>query len=155
MIYITKSMPFSISNWSSLSQYRCLFAAAIVTFMRFFPRLKARYDYGLLIFILTFSLVSVSGYRDDQVLKMAHQRLSTIIVGSCISVIVCICICPVWIGEDLHNFVAANMEKLGNFLEGTKSNIIELRWTNTICLKNDFIILIPPTAKQIFPIPSF
>ncbi|EOY33299.1 hypothetical protein QUC31_019015 [Theobroma cacao] len=91
--------------------------AAIVTFMRFFPRLKARYDYGLLIFILTFSLVSVSGYRDDQVLKMAHQRLSTIIVGSCISVIVCICICPVWIGEDLHNFVAANMEKLGNFLE--------------------------------------
>ena len=98
------------------------FAAAIVTFMRFFPRLKARYDYGLLIFILTFSLVSVSGYRNDQVLKMAYERLSTIIVGSCTSVIVCICICPVWVGEDLHNAVAANMEKLGNFLEGTKSN---------------------------------
>ncbi|XVE59649.1 hypothetical protein DITRI_Ditri05aG0063000 [Diplodiscus trichospermus] len=91
--------------------------AAIVTFMRFFPRLKARYDYGLLIFILTFTLVSVSSYRDDQELKMAHQRLSTIATGSCISVIVCICICPVWIGEDLHNSVAANMEKLGNFLE--------------------------------------
>ncbi|XWS73837.1 hypothetical protein CRYUN_Cryun02cG0163600 [Craigia yunnanensis] len=91
--------------------------AAIVTFMRFFPRLKARYDYGLLIFILTFSLVSVSGYRDDQVLKMAHERLSTIIIGSCTSVIVCICIFPVWVGEDLHNAVAANMEKLGNFLE--------------------------------------
>ncbi|XVF19632.1 hypothetical protein REPUB_Repub11eG0127300 [Reevesia pubescens] len=91
--------------------------AAIVTFMRFFPRLKARYDYGLLIFILTFCLVSVSGYRDDQVLKMANERLSTIIVGTCTSVIVCICICPVWIGEDLHNLVASNMEKLGNFLE--------------------------------------
>ncbi|XVE79169.1 hypothetical protein DITRI_Ditri14bG0036300 [Diplodiscus trichospermus] len=91
--------------------------AAIVTFMRFFPKLKARYDHGLLIFILTFSLVSVSGYRNDQVIKMAHERVSTIIVGSCASVIVCICICPVWIGEDLHNSVAANMEKLGNFLE--------------------------------------
>ncbi|XVE59650.1 hypothetical protein DITRI_Ditri05aG0063100 [Diplodiscus trichospermus] len=91
--------------------------AGIVTFMRFFPRLKARYDHGLLIFILTFCLVSVSSCRDDQVLKMALQRLSTIAIGSCISVIVCICICPVWIGEGLHNSVAANMEKLGNFLE--------------------------------------
>ena len=93
-----------------------------MTFTRFFPRLKARYDYGLFIFILTFCLVSLSGYRDDQVLKMAYERLSTIIVGSCTSVIVCICICPVWVGEDLHNAVAANMEKLGSFLEGTKSN---------------------------------
>ncbi|KAE8705786.1 Aluminum-activated malate transporter 7 [Hibiscus syriacus] len=45
--------------------------AAIMTFMRFFPKMKARYDYGLLIFILTFCLVSVSGYRNDQVLEMA------------------------------------------------------------------------------------
>ncbi|XP_022728717.1 aluminum-activated malate transporter 2-like [Durio zibethinus] len=91
--------------------------AAIVTFMRFFPRMKARYDYGLLIFILTFSLVSISGYREDQVLKVAYERVSNIIVGSCISVIICISICPVWIGGDLHNSVAANMERLGNFLE--------------------------------------
>ncbi|WP_368854990.1 hypothetical protein, partial [Salmonella sp. gx-f5] len=34
-------------------------AAATVTFMRFFPALKARYDYGLMIFILTFCMVSV------------------------------------------------------------------------------------------------
>ncbi|KAJ6670478.1 ALUMINUM-ACTIVATED MALATE TRANSPORTER 10 [Salix viminalis] len=33
---------------------------------RFFPRMKERYDYGLLIFILTFCLISVSGYRDDE-----------------------------------------------------------------------------------------
>ncbi|GMI97293.1 hypothetical protein like AT1G08440 [Hibiscus trionum] len=90
----------------------------IMTFMRFFPKMKARYDYGvLLIFILTFCLVSVSGYRNDQVLKMAHERFSTILVGSCASLIVCICIFPVWIGEDLHNSVAANIGKLGNFLE--------------------------------------
>ncbi|XVF69256.1 hypothetical protein PTKIN_Ptkin11bG0066500 [Pterospermum kingtungense] len=92
--------------------------AAIVTFMKFIPNLKARYDYGLTIFILTFCLVSVSGYRDDQVLEIAHERVSTIIIGSCISIFVCICIYPVWIGEDLHNLVANNMEKLGNFLQG-------------------------------------
>lgn len=31
--------------------------ATMVTFVRFFPRMKARYDYGLLIFILTFCLI--------------------------------------------------------------------------------------------------
>ncbi|XP_024200591.1 aluminum-activated malate transporter 2 [Rosa chinensis] len=92
--------------------------AASVTFMRFFPALKARYDYGLLIFTLTFCLVSVSGYRETQVLDVAHKRLSTIAIGSCTSIMVCICICPVWIGVDLHNLVAGNMENLGVFMEG-------------------------------------
>lgn len=86
--------------------------------MRFFPALKARYDYGLLVFILTFCLVSVSGYRDTQVLDMSHKRLSTIAIGSCTPIMVCIFICPVWIGADLHNLVAGNMEKLGDFIEG-------------------------------------
>ncbi|KAL9263715.1 Aluminum-activated malate transporter 2-like protein [Drosera capensis] len=92
--------------------------ATIVTFMRFFPRLKARYDYGLMVFILTFSLVSVSSYRVDEILKVAEQRLSTIIVGSCIAMLECICICPVWMGTELHNLIANNIDKLGCFLEG-------------------------------------
>ncbi|EEF48659.1 conserved hypothetical protein [Ricinus communis] len=100
--------------------------AATVTFTRFFPALKARYDYGLTIFILTFSLVSVSGYRDSQVLKMAHMRVTTIIIGSCTSIIVSILICPVWIGEDLHKLVLGNIEKLGDFLEGFGSEYFEV-----------------------------
>lgn len=92
--------------------------------MKFIPKLKARFDYGMTIFILTFCLVSVSGYRDDQVLEMAHERVTTIIIGSCISIFVCVCIYPVWIGEDLHKLVANNMEKLGNYLEGTRASKI-------------------------------
>ncbi|ONI01525.1 hypothetical protein PRUPE_6G144000 [Prunus persica] len=92
--------------------------AGIVTFLRFIPQIKARYDYGMLIFLLTFCLISVSGYRDEEVIEMAFERLSTIVIGSCTSVIVCIFICPVWIGVDLHNQIATNIEKLGNFLEG-------------------------------------
>ncbi|KAL6511059.1 hypothetical protein OROGR_022183 [Orobanche gracilis] len=94
------------------------FIATVVTFMRFFPRLKARYDYGLLIFILTFSLISVSGYRDDEVLDMAHRRLSTILIGGSATIVICIFICPIWAGEDLHKMTAANIEKLAVFLEG-------------------------------------
>uniref|UniRef100_A0A2N9FNQ1 Aluminum-activated malate transporter n=1 Tax=Fagus sylvatica TaxID=28930 RepID=A0A2N9FNQ1_FAGSY len=93
-------------------------AAATVTFFRFFPTMKARYDYGLLIFILTFALVTVSSYREDKVIQMGHQRVTTIILGSFIAIVICICIYPVWIGEELQNLVANNMEKLGNFLEG-------------------------------------
>ncbi|XP_062083608.1 aluminum-activated malate transporter 2 [Humulus lupulus] len=92
--------------------------ATLSTFIRFFPKIKARYDYGLLIFILTFSLISVSGFRDDEILEMAHKRLSTIFIGSSACVIICILVCPVWAGEDLHNLIALNLEKLGNFLEG-------------------------------------
>ncbi|XP_010685434.2 aluminum-activated malate transporter 2 [Beta vulgaris subsp. vulgaris] len=99
--------------------------AVILTFMRFFPKLKARYDYGLMIFILTFSLVAVSGYRDDEVIKIAQQRLSTIIIGSCIAMLICILISPVWMGTELHNLIASNIEKLGNFLEGFGTEYLE------------------------------
>jgi hypothetical protein len=95
-----------------------LFAAAISTFLRFFPKIKARYDYGLLIFILTFSLISISGFRDDEILELAHKRVLTIFVGGCACVIISIVVFPVWAGEDLHNLIALNIEKLGNFLEG-------------------------------------
>lgn len=90
-----------------------------MTFLRFFPWIKARYDYGLLIFILTFCLISVSGYRDEEILEMAHKRVSTILIGAFTAVSVCVFIRPVWAGDDLHNSVATNIEKLGSFLEGT------------------------------------
>ncbi|KAF5185547.1 Aluminum-activated malate transporter [Thalictrum thalictroides] len=92
--------------------------ATAATFSRFFPRIKARYDYGVVVFILTFSLVSVSGYRVDEILEVAHQRLSTVAIGGMICVVVSIMVCPVWAGEDLHKLVAFNIEKIADFLEG-------------------------------------
>ncbi|XP_062017893.1 aluminum-activated malate transporter 2-like isoform X1 [Rosa rugosa] len=91
--------------------------AGIVTFFRFIPQMKARYDYGLLIFNVTFCLVSVSGYRDKEVIQMGFERVCTITIGGCIAVAVCVFIRPVWIGVELHNRISTNMEKLANFLE--------------------------------------
>lgn len=92
--------------------------AAVATFSRFFPRIKQRYDYGVLIFILTFSLVAVSGYRVDELVELAHQRISTIIMGGATCMLISIFISPVWAGEDLHKSVASNLEKLATYLEG-------------------------------------
>ncbi|XVE61394.1 hypothetical protein DITRI_Ditri06bG0036100 [Diplodiscus trichospermus] len=92
--------------------------AAAASFSRFFPKIKARYDYGVQIFILTFSLVAVSGDRVDELVVLAHQRLSTIIMGGATCMLISIFICPVWAGEDLHKAVASNLEKIATYLEG-------------------------------------
>ncbi|KAL8255721.1 hypothetical protein R6Q59_030788 [Mikania micrantha] len=94
------------------------FLVGAATFSRFIPSIKKKYDYGVLIFILTFSLVAVSGYRVDKIIQLAHERLSTIIVGGLTCIIISICVFPVWAGEDLHKNMVKNLEKLASFLEG-------------------------------------
>lgn len=95
-----------------------MFAAAGATFFRFFPKIKQRYDYGIVVFILTFCLVAVSGYRVEELFELAHQRLSTILIGAAACMVISIFICPVWAGEDFHKLVASNIEKLANYLQG-------------------------------------
>ncbi|KAL1541426.1 aluminum-activated malate transporter 8-like [Salvia divinorum] len=92
--------------------------AAVSTFIRFYPNVKRKYDYGVLIFIVTFTMVAVSGYRVGQILELAHQRLSTVLIGGATCMIISIFICPVWAGRDLQFLVAKNIEKLADFLQG-------------------------------------
>ncbi|GAB2234884.1 hypothetical protein Droror1_Dr00004154 [Drosera rotundifolia] len=95
----------------------CIFVfliGALMTFLRFIPKTKAWYDYGLVVFILTFSLISISGY--NELLDTAQQRICAILTGGFVAAIVCVLICPVWAGDDLHILISRNIEKLGNFL---------------------------------------
>ncbi|CAN1299746.1 Aluminum-activated malate transporter 10 [Linum perenne] len=88
-----------------------------VTFSRFIPTIKARFDYGCLIFILTFSYVTVSGYRVEQLFDLAHQRMATIIIGTSLVIIVAMFICPIWAGQELHSLLLRNMDKLAGSLD--------------------------------------
>ncbi|XP_056684542.1 aluminum-activated malate transporter 2 isoform X2 [Spinacia oleracea] len=100
---------------------------ATSTFLRFFPIIKAQYDNGLLIFILTYSFITISGYRGEtNIIETAHMRLSTIVIGALICLLINIFIFPVWAGEELHNSVALNMEKLAHFLEGLGALCVKL-----------------------------
>ncbi|KAI7736978.1 hypothetical protein M8C21_027254, partial [Ambrosia artemisiifolia] len=91
--------------------------ASATTFSRFIPIVKARFDYGCTIFILTYSLVSVSGYRVDHLLHMTHERISTIIIGTCLCIITSMLVFPVWAGLELHLLVLRNMDKLAKSLD--------------------------------------
>ncbi|KAM3266312.1 hypothetical protein P3L10_003306 [Capsicum annuum] len=91
---------------------------ALGTFTRFYPHIKRRYDYGTMVFVLTFSLVAISNYRLENILQLVHRRISTIFIGIFTVRIISIVIRPVWAGEDLHKLVSTNLEKLASFLEG-------------------------------------
>ncbi|RWW62190.1 hypothetical protein BHE74_00030695 [Ensete ventricosum] len=106
---------FSVGE-STVKTYDDLGTSA-ATFSRFIPNIKARFDYGITIFILTFSLVAVSGYRVDELLRLAQQRICTIAIGISICLVVCVLVRPVWAGQELHLLVSRNMDKLADSLE--------------------------------------
>jgi uncharacterized membrane protein YccC len=78
---------------------------------------KARFDYGAMIFILTFSLVSVSDYRDIRY-EAAYQRIFTILIGTVLCIIISMFVFPIWAGQDLHALIFCNFDKLADSLEG-------------------------------------
>jgi len=95
-----------------------VYAAAAATFSRFIPSVKARFDYGVMIFILTFSFVSVSGYRVEKLLELARDRVSTIAIGTSICIFTSMLLYPVWAGKELHNLMCKNLERLADSLDG-------------------------------------
>ncbi|KAK9052976.1 hypothetical protein SSX86_029606 [Deinandra increscens subsp. villosa] len=87
------------------------------TFLRFFPKIKKNYDYGVLIFLLTFNLITVSSYRVDDILKLARGRMYTIAIGSGVCILMSLFIFPNWSGEDLHNSTVSKIEGLAKSVE--------------------------------------
>jgi len=94
------------------------FAGAVATYMRFIPYIKKNYDYGVVIFLLTFNLITVSSYRVDYVLKIAHDRFYTIAIGCGVCLLMSLLIFPNWSGEDLHHSNVSKLEGLAKSIQG-------------------------------------
>ncbi|KAM0948950.1 putative aluminum-activated malate transporter [Dioscorea sansibarensis] len=94
-----------------------IFGAA-ATYFRFAPKIKKKYDYGVTIFILTFSLVSVSGVRGDQIIKLSRDRLSSIMIGFAVCLFIALFVFPIWAGDELHNSLSNKFDKLAESVEG-------------------------------------
>uniref|UniRef100_A0A0E0E9X7 Aluminum-activated malate transporter n=1 Tax=Oryza meridionalis TaxID=40149 RepID=A0A0E0E9X7_9ORYZ len=87
------------------------------TYLRFFPSIKKNYDYGVVIFLLTFNLITVSSFRQEDVVPLARDRLSTIAIGCAICLFMSLFVLPNWSGEDLHSSTVRKFEGLARSIE--------------------------------------
>ncbi|XP_050230961.1 aluminum-activated malate transporter 12-like isoform X1 [Mercurialis annua] len=94
----------------------CVIGAA-ATYIRFFPYVKKNYEYGVVIFLLTFNLITVSSFRVTNVLKIAHERIYTIAIGCGVCLLMSLLVFPIWSGEDLHNSTISKLEGLAKSIE--------------------------------------
>ncbi|KAK9055781.1 hypothetical protein SSX86_026866 [Deinandra increscens subsp. villosa] len=92
-------------------------SGAVATYCRTIPRIKRKYDYGIMIFILTFNLVAVSGSRADKILELARQRLVAIGMGVAVCIITNLLVYPMWAGDELHNLTSSRFNKLASCVE--------------------------------------
>ncbi|XP_058758017.1 aluminum-activated malate transporter 14-like [Vicia villosa] len=92
---------------------------AAATYIRFIPYIKKNYDYGVMIFLLTFNLIIVSSYRVDNVLSMAKDRISTICIGVALCLVMSLLVFPNWSGEDLHKSTISKLDGIANSIEVT------------------------------------
>ncbi|KAG7616420.1 Aluminum-activated malate transporter 12 [Arabidopsis thaliana] len=98
---------------------------AAATYIRFIPYIKKNYDYGVVIFLLTFNLITVSSYRVDSVINIAHDRFYTIAVGCGICLFMSLLVFPIWSGEDLHKTTVGKLQGLSRSIEACVNEYFE------------------------------
>ena len=106
-------------------EYFITVLGAVATYCRMIPSIKKKYDYGVMIFILTFNLVAVSGLRADKILELAGQRLATIGMGFAVCIFTSLLIFPMWAGDELHLLTSSKFNKLACCIEGRYTHKLE------------------------------
>ncbi|KAA0057295.1 hypothetical protein IC582_010057 [Cucumis melo] len=91
---------------------------AVATYLRMVPNIKKKYDYGVMIFILTFNLIVVSGMRADKIMSLARERLSTIAMGFAVCIFISFLIFPSWASDELHDSTVLNFHNLAKSIQG-------------------------------------
>ncbi|WCJ21518.1 aluminum-activated malate transporter 1 [Euphorbia peplus] len=95
-----------------------LIFGGIATYCRMRPRFKVRFDYGAMIFILTFSLVALSGLREKEiVMEIARERLLMIVLGFLVCIFTSFFVFPIWASDELHHSTISKFHSLASSIE--------------------------------------
>ncbi|GJV88074.1 aluminum-activated malate transporter [Tanacetum coccineum] len=90
---------------------------AMATYCRFIPTINKRYDYGVMIFILTFNLVAASTLRDPVIMELAHKRLSAVGMGFSVCIFISLLIYPLWASDELLYLTSSKFNELACCIE--------------------------------------
>ncbi|KAH7298626.1 hypothetical protein KP509_25G051800 [Ceratopteris richardii] len=90
--------------------------SGVVTFAKLWPTLRS-YEFGFRTFLLTFSLIMVAEYRQEDPLGTAIDRFFVILVGASIGLSVNLFVLPLWAGEELHEGISKNFACVADSLE--------------------------------------